>query len=75
MMPLLPIPADAIAFTEHEVERLAAYRKKIDELQREMDTLKVALIDISLTAIGRAGGDTTKEWRLSADLRCALPKV
>lgn len=46
----------------------------IHSLERELVIHKRGLSDMVSTAIERAGGDSEKDWALSADQSCAIPR-
>jgi hypothetical protein len=74
VLPFLPRPAEAIVLSEQERQRVAKYRMEMASLREKINILERAYNDILSTAIERAGGDSKREWLMSADLAFVFPK-
>ncbi len=73
-LPPLPIPAGAIEFSLRERQRIAAYMTEISSLKHELELRQRSMVDVIHTIIERCGGDSSKEWTLSADQRFVVQK-
>ncbi len=73
-LPPLPIPAGAVEFSPKECQRIAAYMAEISSLKHELELRQRSMVDVIQTVIERCGGDSSKEWALSADQRFVVQK-
>jgi hypothetical protein len=74
ILPPLPQPAGAISLSPQERQRAMTYRNDMNSLREKLAALERAYNDILSTVIERAGGDSKKEWLMSADLMFLIPK-